>query len=182
MNNKGWGLSEMLFCLCILVVALAVAVIMINRNINEFNENIGGNNKEENEKIPNKENDKEEIKDNENEEIKDNENEENKEQSVVQEYKTYKEIENAMITAAQQYQERIYGETLLEGDKISVTIKSLINNSYLAKITDPNNENIECSGYVTFIKENNKVEYNAYLKCDENYTTDGYLERLDATE
>ena len=174
MNNKGWGLSEMLFCLCILAIAFSVAIIMINRNINDFNENIGGNNKEENEKLPDKENSKEEIKD--------NENDENKEQPVVQQYKTYKEIETAMITAAQQYQEKIYGETLLEGDKISVTVKSLVNNSYLNKITDPNDEKIECSGYVTFIKENSKINYDAYLKCGDKYTTEGYLERLDTTE
>ena len=174
MNNKGWGLSEMLFCLCILVVALAVAVIMINRNINEFNETIGGNNKEENEKLPNKDNKKEENKEEEKEEVN--------EQPVVQEYKTYKEIEDAMINSAKQYQEKIYGGTLLEGDKISVTMKSLINNGYLTKITDPNNEKIECSGYVTFIKENSKINYDAYLKCKDKYTTEGYLERLDATE
>lgn len=163
MDNKGWGLSEMLFCLCILAIAFSVAIVMINRNINDFNENIGGNNKEENEKLPNKDDNKEE-------------------QPVIKEYKTYTEIENAMINSAKQYQEKNYGETLLEGDKISVTVKSLVNNNYLTKITDPNNETIECSGYVTFIKENNKIEYNAYLKCKDKYVTEGYLERLDSIE
>lgn len=169
MNNEGWGLSEMLFCLCIIVLALVVSVIMINKSINNFNESASGNNKEENEKIPNQEETKEEEK------------EEIEEQPVVQEYKTYSEIEEAMTNAAKQYQEKIYGEDLLEGDKISVTIKSLVREGYLTSINDPSNKKSECSGYVTFIKENNEVTYNAYLKCDE-YTTEGYLERLDTTE
>ena len=40
-------------------------------------------------------------------------------------------------------------------------------------------DNIICSGYVTFSKMNGATEYKAYLKCGDNYVTKGYNSKYD---
>ena len=85
-----------------------------------------------------------------------------------------------MKKAAREYNEAIYGDELQEDDNITVTVKSLIRDKYIEPIHDIKDSKITCSGYVTFIKERNKVTYSPYLKCGSRYTTKGYLERLDA--
>lgn len=44
LNNKGWGLKEMVLLSCIILVAVFVAAIMINNLYKDLDMNINGNN------------------------------------------------------------------------------------------------------------------------------------------
>lgn len=153
LNNKGWGLQELMVGLGILFFSLLLIVILINKNFKEL-ENTLNQNKTESESNQNR---------------------------IVEDetYDSYKEIENKMITAAKEYNNDVYGSALQEGDNLTVTVKSLVRAHYLDNITDIKDDNITCSGYVTFIKKGVNVTYSPYLKCDNKYKTKGYLERLD---
>ncbi len=157
LDNKGWGLQELLVGIGVLLFCLLLIVSLINRNFRRLSESMGNNstNNSTDQKRP-------------------VQNEEEKE------YKSYKDIEAAMEKAASAYNATIYGDELQEGDNITVTIKSLIRDKYIEPIHDIKDSKVTCSGYVTFIKERNKVTYSPYLKCGSRYKTKGYLERLDA--
>lgn len=148
LNNKGWGLQELLLGIGILFFGLLIVVSLINRNFKRLAPPVPT---ESDQKRP-----------------------------VQKEYESYKEIEAAMKKAAIQYNKTIYGADLQEGDNITVTLKSLVRDDYIEQVYDIKDSKIVCSGYVTFIKENNKVTYSPYLKCGKKYKTKGYLERLDA--
>lgn len=157
LDNKGWGLQELLVGIGILLFFLLLIVSLINQNFKRLSETMGNNhNSSVEQKRPVQNEEKEEG------------------------YTSYKEIENAMKKAAREYNATIYGEDLQEGDNITVTLKSLIRDKYMEPVYDIKNSKVTCSGYVTFIKERNKVTYSPYLKCGSRYTTKGYLERLDA--
>lgn len=153
LNNRGWGLQELIVGIGILFFCLAFVSILIH---NSFGQLLG-------EKEPPAEN--ETV----NPPINNSE----------PEYQSYVQIEKAMVEAAKKYNETIYGDELLEGDKISATMRSLVRDGYLKQVKDIKDDSVICSGYVTFIKENGKVTYTPYLKCGK-YTSKGYLERLDA--
>ena len=44
LNNKGWGLKEMILLSCVILVAVFVAAIMINNLYKDLDMNINGNN------------------------------------------------------------------------------------------------------------------------------------------
>ena len=46
---------------------------------------------------------------------------------------------------------------------------------YVDELIDPNDKK-ECTGYVEFIQDGAKVSYKPYLKCGNNYQTEGYDE------
>lgn len=157
LDNRGWGLQELLVGIGILLFFLLLMVSLINQNFRRLSETMGnnsGNNSTE-QKRPIKEDEKEE-------------------------YTSYKDIETAMKKATREYNGDIYGEELQEGDHITVTLKSLIRDQYMEPVYDIKDAKVACSGYVTFIKERNNVTYSPYLKCGSRYMTKGYLERLDA--
>lgn len=156
LDNRGWGLQELLVGIGILLFFLLLMVSLINQNFRRLSESLGNNN------TNNPTEQKRPIQDEENE------------------YTSYQDIETAMKKAAREYNTAIYGEDLQEGDNITVTLKSLIRDQYMERIYDIKDSKVTCSGYVTFIKERNKVTYSPYLKCGSRYITKGYLERLDA--
>lgn len=157
LNNRGWGLQELLVGIGILLFCLLLIVSLINRNFRRLSESMGNN-----------------STNNSTEQKRPVQNEEK------EEYTSYKDIETAMKKAAREYNAAIYGEDLQEDDNITVTLKSLIRDNYIEPVHDIKDSKVTCSGYVTFIKERNKVTYSPYLKCGSRYTTKGYLERLDA--
>ncbi len=93
-------------------------------------------------------------------------------------YGSYEEIENAIVSAAKKYQKEYYSN-ILDGEKISVTLKNLQEEKLIGEITDIKNDNVVCSGYAIFINDDNKIIYNAYIKCGDNYETIGYQDFYD---
>lgn len=154
LDNKGWGLQELIMGLGILFFCLLLIVSLINRNFRN---------------LPNKnQNSTNQQPTNQNKPVEEN-----------KDYTSYQEIETSMKKAAEKYKTNIYGNELQEGDSITVTLHSLIQNHYLEEVHDIKDKNIICSGYVTFRKNENQVTYRPYLKCGKKYKTKGYLERLD---
>lgn len=159
LNNRGWGLQELLVGLGVLFFCLLLIVSLINRNFKQLGDTINRIDQSKQDKSPT--------------------TEEENPKTEEKEFRSYKEIEISLISAAKKYSEDIYGDDLQEGDNITVTVRSLIREQYLEKISDLEDENVICSGYVTFSKHGNHVSYNPYLKCGNHYKTSGYLERLD---
>lgn len=160
LNNRGWGLQELVIGIGILFFCLLLIVSLINRNFKQLEANLNGSSGTSQSNGSTTQNRPvEEEKEN---------------------YTSYKSIEKAMTEAAKEYNADIYGADLQEGDKLTVTLNSLVRDNYLEKIYDIKDESIVCSGYVTFIKDGSNVTYSPYLKCGSKYTTKGYLERLDA--
>ena len=155
LNNKGWGLQELMVGLGILFFSLLLIVILINKNFKDLENTLYKKDDKTNQT-------------------------QNRPSTSEENYSSYNEIEKIMIAAAKEYNNDIYGASLQEEDNLTVTVKSLVRDNYLEPITDIKDESITCSGYVTFIKKGVNVTYSPYLKCGTKYTTKGYLERLDA--
>ena len=161
LNNRGWGLQAMLAAVLVLMIALVIVAVLVNKTFGELTGNLPAteNNKE------NINNGKENINNN-----KDNVNNNS--------YKSYDEIENDIIIAAKKYQKEYYSD-ILDGEKISVTLKNLQEEKLISKIVDIKDNNLICSGYAIFINDDNNIMYSAYIKCGDNYETIGYQEFYD---
>ncbi len=158
LNNRGWGLQAMLAGVLVLMIALVIIAVLVQKTFGDIMDPINVENHPNNN--PTEDTDKEE---------------DNDEQYY---YKTYGEIENAVVIAAKKYQKKYYNN-ILDGEKISVTIKNLQEEKFISEIKDIKNKNISCSGYAIFINDNDKITYNAYIKCGDNYETIGYQEFYD---
>ncbi|MEG2322357.1 MAG: hypothetical protein RSB71_02595 [Bacilli bacterium] len=88
---------------------------------------------------------------------------------------TSKSIEEVVVLASQQYQKEYYND-MLDGEKITVTLKTLKSKNL---IKDVKYKDKQCSGYAIFSKKNDKIDHKAYLKCGADYGTKGYLEQFD---
>lgn len=97
-----------------------------------------------------------------------NEKEEEKEFS-------YTDLENSIVISTKAYINDFYNNEL-GLDTLNIKVSQLIDNGYIKEVKDENNKN--CSGYVSVYKENNENIYKAYLKC-KKYETNGYEERKD---
>ena len=93
---------------------------------------------------------------------------------------TYSGIEEKMMHAARSYVNNYYYKALEDGDSDYVTVKSLVDQKILSEPIDPQNKKIICTGYVTFEQDNGNTEFEPYLKCANNYETDGYRAGYDA--
>lgn len=89
---------------------------------------------------------------------------------------TYADLENKAVEGAKKYHDKYYSD-MLDREKITVTLKTLKNQSMLEDILDIKDKE-QCSGYVLFTLQDGETSYQAYLKCS-NYTTNGYLDYLD---
>lgn len=89
---------------------------------------------------------------------------------------TYTDLENKAVEGAEKYHDKYYSD-MQEKEKITVTLKTLKNHNMIDSIVDiKDNEN--CTGYVIFTLQDEKIDYYPYLKCN-NYMTKGYLDYLD---
>lgn len=149
LNNRGWGLQAMLVGVLVLMIALVIIAVLIQKTFNDIMEPIN------NENHYSENESKDETK-----------------------YGSYEEIENAIVSAAKKYQKEYYSN-ILDGEKISVTLKNLQEEKLIGEITDIKNDNVVCSGYAIFINADNKIIYNAYIKCGDNYETIGYQDFYD---
>lgn len=91
----------------------------------------------------------------------------------------YNTTELKMISAAKKYVSAAYSTGLEEGDPLYIKVSSLQRDKFLDQLIDPESQDIICSGYVKVLKTDGNDTYRAYLKCGNNYETEGYLARLD---
>lgn len=89
--------------------------------------------------------------------------------NVTQSY-TYKEMEQKMVEAATKYAE----EESISNGGVKITTQTLQRKSYLPRLLDPKDVNVECTGYVIYIKNNNQYTFEPYIKCEDSYQTEGY--------
>ena len=83
----------------------------------------------------------------------------------------YIEIEEKVEQATKKYQQEYYNN-ILDGDEIKVSLKSLQNEGFIDILKD--NKNNICDGYAYIIGKENKVIYNAYIRCGNEYKTKGF--------
>ena len=103
-----------------------------------------------------------------------------KETTTIKEQETYSDLEYKLQRAAERYQNDNYQGTYESTETWVLNYNLLKSKKYLkTKITDINDRNIECNGYVKFYKKETKIEYDPYLKCGTNYQTEGYDEKYE---
>lgn len=89
---------------------------------------------------------------------------------------TYDEMETLCIDSAEKYINRYY-PNINRKDRIYINISKLNSYGYLPLLKDAKSGEY-CTGYVVAEKSIN-IEYNAYIKCGDNYMSNGYLKSLD---
>lgn len=87
----------------------------------------------------------------------------------------YTDLENSIVISTKAYINDFYNNDL-GLDTLNIKVSQLIDNGYIKEVKDENNKN--CSGYVSVFKENNENIYKGYIKC-KKYETNGYEERKD---
>jgi len=93
---------------------------------------------------------------------------------------TYKDTEEKVTKAAQDYVFNNRKNDLKNGDRDYVTIETLQNEGILDIVIDPKDNNVTCTGYVSLKMQNNEITYDPYIKCGPNYHTKGYNANYDA--
>lgn len=99
-----------------------------------------------------------------------------KEKEVVTNNTTYTDIESDLKSAAKSYVNHEYDEIGI--DTLIITSSTLIENSYLGKMEDPDDSNGYCTGYVEVEETNDRIKYTPYINCKKYYTK-GYVKRKD---
>lgn len=150
LNNRGWGIQAMMVMTLILMLCLILVAAMIQRNFGTIFKNDPTTTDKGNAGSGTKPDKKQ----------------------------TYSDLEEQVVTASKEYQKTNYND-MLDGERITVTLKMLNSKGLLSNVYDIKDNKIECSGYGLFYKKNDNITYQAYLKCGENYTTDGYNEIYD---
>jgi len=170
MNNKGWGLAEMLILCSILVISLLMASFYIRslgRNITEQKEHNNTVNAEQSNKKDNTSN------------IEQNNTNSNSNE-------VYNKIENRIELLSQRYIYNMYNNEVDE-TTIIVDMQHLLEQDYEKEL-----ENIidsySCKGYSKVYKVETIIYYDSYIDCDE-YTTTGFesfyvvqIEKTNATK
>ena len=89
---------------------------------------------------------------------------------------TYQDLENKLEKAAERYQNDTYQGNTQNTEIWTLSYSMLKKEKYIDKLIDPNDKNTECTGYVEFVQDGAKISYTPFLKCDNNYQTQGYDE------
>ena len=89
---------------------------------------------------------------------------------------TYQDLENKLEKAAERYQNDTYQGNTQNTEIWTLSYSMLKEEKYIDKLIDPNDKNTECTGYVEFVQDGAKISYTPFLKCDNNYQTQGYDE------
>lgn len=90
----------------------------------------------------------------------------------------YSKLEDKVIIATKNYVNDKYNNIVDDDTLMTLTIKKLQKDNYLDTLYDLKNTNKKCSGYITFYKKDNQINYQPYINC-KNYKTYGYEERYD---
>ena len=154
MNNKGFGLADMIIFIVVSLIVLIICVVYYdnkfgNKKINDNNTEykiIGESNTKEQKQI------EEKIKE---------------EEKLSKEEKKYNILKEKLINAATLYvSEKYTGIT----DKMIINLNTLIELNYIEQLNDPFNDDITCNGYIIY---NGVDKYDVYLKCGE-YVSENY--------
>jgi hypothetical protein len=153
MNEKGFGLTEVLMFIVFSLIILVAAVITIN---NDFSE-LQGNNTDT--KTPTQ--------------IIGDEKETKKTEKVIDEKikkedSEYQELLDKMTNTAKIYITTNYTGTT---DRIIIKTSKLVSDEYMEDLIDPKNSDNVCKGYVIY---DGVEEYTPYLNCGENYVSQNY--------
>ena len=138
MNNKGFGIRDVIVFLAIVCLCILISMVIFRRTFTELfdsNRNIGD--------------------------------------------ETYSSIEKDLERIARTYTDNYYGKILEDGDSGVVTIRDMQGENLLTLVRDITDDNVICSGYVTFNRADGVTSYKTYLKCGNNYETDGYQSKYD---
>lgn len=166
MNNRGFGLTEMLIIMGTLILCLVVVVITYNTSFK--NDNVDIEDKQTSFESINKQENIDNIKDyNINKETKEQQEKIEKEEKLTKKEQKYKSIEEKLVNTAKLYIDNNYD---LKNEEVTISIKKLIEENYISVIKDPMESDKECSGYITY----DGSTYKAYLKCGDNYQTGNY--------
>lgn len=87
---------------------------------------------------------------------------------------TYKDLEEKLEKAAERYQNDTYSGNADDTEVWELSYSMLREKGYLDKLTDPNDKDTQCTGYVEFIQDGAKISYKPFLRCGTNYETEGY--------
>lgn len=147
LNNRGWGLTDYLLIVSVIIIALFSASILIIRLGNGLKENMKVNTYNTEETINSN---KQELEENDNKDI------------------NYQLVEQKMNDAATKYIETYYNNKVGDSGIIVDKQHLLELESSLEKEMSKDN----CKGYVEVKKDNEKISYTSYLKCD-NHSTNG---------
>lgn len=89
---------------------------------------------------------------------------------------TYASLREDMVGATMKYIKKYYNDEL-GLDTLNIRVSQLKKEGFIEKFKDADGH--ECSGYVAVYLDNqNKIQYNPYLKC-KKYETTGYEARKD---
>lgn len=157
MNNKGWGLAEMLILCSILIISL----LMTSFYIRSLGKTISGQ-KEHNNTINVEHTNKDEIV------SENNQNNTNSNNDII-----YINIENKIELLSQRYIYNMYNNQIDE-TTIIVDMKHLLEQDYEKELKNLI-DTYSCNGYSKVYKADEIIYYDSYINCDE-YTTIGFEE------
>lgn len=145
MNNKGFGLNEMIIYSTIILVFLLIATFYVISLYSEINSD--GIKKSE---LPTNENVVTETN--------------SSKDSVKEELPNYLSYEQELESASFNYLE---DNEMVVNNEMRLEYDNLLNSGYVSKMND------NCSGYVIVYPQDNNFSVKSYIKCD-NYMTEGY--------
>lgn len=157
MNNKGWGMSDLLWILSVIGVSLMLVSVLIKVSFKE----IPISNDFDNSEI-------ETIKPEEAPEKL--EPEEDNVEIEVSDTNSYNEMEQLLKSTAEEYVSKYYSDSSVAS--VTISLNELEQAALVSSLHDPNDINVSCDGYVIYTSENKS--YQPYLKCGSNYQTPGY--------
>ncbi len=147
LNNRGWGLKDMIFYMAILVVFLFIVVFLIVRMYHQLDKR----GFDITDYFP-----------------------EGETSTTAKEIHLYSDLEVKIKNSAVNYLKNYYEEELTN-EKVVITFNMLKEKSLIDNLKDIKDKSL-CDGYVlASMNDNLEVIYYPYIKCA-NYTTLGYLE------
>ena len=157
MNNKGWGMSDLLWILSVIGVSLVLVSVLIKVSFKETSiTNEFDDSKIETVKPEEAPEELEPEEDNIEIEVSDND--------------SYIEMEQLLKSAAEEYVTKYYSDSSVTS--VTISLNELEQEAFVSSLYDPNDPSISCDGYVIYTRENKS--YQPYLKCGSNYQTSGY--------
>lgn len=144
MNQKGFGMNEMLAFLFVIFISFIIATSAYNQIVSHDKF------KKDSETVSNPEIEKKE--------------------EVVPTFdvESYQVLENLIASKSKDY----FAHNSKEGKIDYVPLQTLIQNEYIGNVNAVDDENQECTGYVEYLKVSER--YKTYLSCGEYYQTVGY--------
>ena len=158
MNNKGWGISDLLWILGVIGASLVLVSVLIRVSLKDSTVKIEDSGDNRIETVTPEEAPEELESDDENVEIEVNDTE------------SYSELEELLKSSAEEYVKKYYNDESVS--RVTISLSELEQEAFVSGLTDPNDSNVICDGYVIYIKESNN--YQPYIKCGSNYQTPGY--------